>query len=162
MRTADKGLPLYKQQPTVLKGNSSKGQQASKQVQLDTTPADRSTAKQQQALSDMAGGNKQRLGKLTGFYKRAANKQVVSAGDGSLATQSLQETAPGNLTPAVMHSSSVAAAGGSSPNHSHHHSCGQACSSGEVCCCCCCRRSLAFLMRNLQPVLKGCRSWGKA
>ena len=77
-----------------MKGNSSKEQQACKQAQLDANPADVCTAKQpqqqqQRALFNRAGGNKQHLVKVTGLckFKRAASKQVMAAGDGSLAPQ---------------------------------------------------------------------------
>ena len=103
MRAARTRTDSRQQELTGLKDKSMKSQKASKQVQLIATPADVSTIseqQQQQPIPPMAGGNKQRIGKLTGFFKskKAASK---SAGGGGVSPQSVQEAEPSDLIPAV-------------------------------------------------------------
>lgn len=109
MRAARTHTDSHQQELTGLKAKSRKSQKASKQVQLIATPADiRTTSEQQQQpVPDMAGGNKQRLGKLSGFFKpkKAASK---SAGGGGVSPQSVQDPEPGDLIPAVTQPSGVA------------------------------------------------------
>ena len=82
-------------------------QQATKIVQRVAVPADvsrTSEQQQQQPIPEMAGANKQRNGKLSGFLKlkKAASRQAMSAGGGSV-----QEAEPSDLIPAVTQPSGV-------------------------------------------------------
>ena len=98
MHAAQAPTHSHQQEPPVLKDKSSKGQQVTQQVQLcaDASTASEQQQQQQQPIPDTAGGNKQRLTKLTGIFKaqRGASKQVGSTGGGSLAPQSMQEAVP--------------------------------------------------------------------
>ena len=110
MRAARTRTDSHQQELTGLKDKSMKSQKASNQVQLIAIPADVSTIseqqQQQQPSPPMAGGNKQRIGKLTGFFKlkKAASK---SAGVGGVHPQSVQEAEPSDLIPAVTQPSGV-------------------------------------------------------